>query len=306
MSEESDYKKIFDLLMTGRRKEAAPALLELFERTTQKELKLKIVDALMAALDPINEVLKLIKFASKGIELAKELNAPDFTAYLMARKAEFLMAQSSTLEYERSNLKLPPGWMEFSTEADKSRHELLSKKIVAIEAEIDNLLTEAFEIAEQIGDKKSLAYILMVQASIASSCYLRYKGKYILGGWRTKIWLILHRWGYEFSFLLGFKAYKELNYYVRSFTEDYLKAAKLLEEINDNPSWPYYDLAVHLMTAHKFRKALHYLNKAEPIAKERNDKLQLAKITAVRESIKKRNKDMPDYLKGETREEIVV
>jgi hypothetical protein len=127
------------------------------------------------------------------------------------------------------------------------------------------------------------------------------------GNWKAKVWLLLHRMGYDVPILFGFKHSQVLKTYVNSFTADYLRAAKLFEEIDDDGAgYAYFDLAVNFKSSYHFRKAKKSLRKAETIAKKYNNELMAAKIKDLAKSIKARNRDVPDYLKGEKREEIVT
>ena len=293
--------------MSGRRKEASAALLPLYQRTTKNGFKIQIIDALLSALDPILENQRLIDMASEGARLAGELGATDVRAHFMSRRADFLMAKISSYHYQCANLKLAPGWIEFSTEVDRNNYEILARKKNELEIEIEQLLNEALALAERTGNKKVLAFILMSRASVQSSRYIQYKMDSMRSTWKAKIWLLLHRMGYEVPILFGFKYSRVLKSYVSSFTGDYRRAAKLFEEIDDDGAgYAYFDLAVNLKSSYHFRKAKKSLRKAENIAKKYNNELMAAKIKDLAKSIKARNRDVPDYLKGEKREEIVV
>jgi len=307
MSNENNFKEAIDLLMTGRRKESSVILLDLYKRVVQSEFKVQLIDALITALDPIKENQNLINMASEGIKLAGRLRMLPFQAHFMGRKAEFLISKSSQYQYQRANLKLTPGWIEFSTEADKNNYEIFTKKVEKLDEEVDQLLVDAVSIAEKANDKKALAFVLMSKASIESSRYLQYKMECIRDAWGTKIWIFFHKLGFDITHLLNFKHYKILKIYIDSFTKNYLEAAKLLEEIGDSAaSYAYFDLAVHLQLAYKFHKAKDYLRKAKIIAKKHNDVLLIAKAKALEKSIKTKNRDIPNYLEGEGEEEIVV
>ena len=172
--------------------------------------------------------------------------------------------------------------IEFSTEADKNTHETLTKKIEGTEAEVDQLLADAFRLAEGADNKKVLAFVLMSRASLESSRYMQYKMDFIRGILKAKIWLLLHRLGYEIPILFGFKHFRVLKAYVNSFTGDYLKAARLFEEIDDDGAgFAYYNLAVHLRSAYSFSRAKNYLRKAKTIANRHKNALLAANIKAL-------------------------
>lgn len=303
MSEENKYKRATDLLMEGKRKEASTILLTLYKQTTKRGFKVQLIDALLVALDPIKDNQKLIDMSSEGIKLASELRMSAPRAHFMGRKADFLMSRVSSYRYQRSNLKLTPGWIGFSTEADKRSYEELTAEIEGFEKEVDQLLTEAIFIAERIDNKRALGFILMSKASAENYRYLYYKMEYMSGTLKVKVWLLLHRYGFEVPILFGLKYHKTLKEYLDSFTASYLRAAKLLDEIGDDTAgFAYYDLAVNLKTAYKFRRTNKYLCRAKVIAERSNNTLLDSKIKELEKSIKARNKDIPNYLEGETRE----
>jgi len=307
MLDEDNFRKAMDLLLSGRRKESSVILLDLYKRAVRTGFRLQLIDALSTALDPIKENQELIDMTSEGIKLAGEMRMPTLQAHFMGRKAEFLMTKVSQYQYQRANIKLAPGWIEFSTEVDKNSYESFTKKIEELDKEIDQLLADAVSTTKKVDDKKGLAFVLMSKASIESSRYLQYKMECIRGTWRAKIWLFFHKLGFDIMPFFNPKHFKILRTYVKSFTENYLEAARLLKEIGDSAEgYAYFDLAVHLMTAYKFRKAMSYINQAKAIAGKYNDTLLLVKAQALEKSIRTKNKDMPNYLEGETREEIVV
>ena len=103
MSEKIDFKKAMSLLMKGRGKEASTVLLPLYQQTTKKGFKLQLIDALLTALDPLQENQKLIDMAFEGIRLANELRASDLQAHFMAKKADFLMNNVLLDQHQRAN-----------------------------------------------------------------------------------------------------------------------------------------------------------------------------------------------------------
>lgn len=307
MPEENNFEEAMGLLKTGRRKEASRIFLQLYQQTTNNRFKLQILDPLITALDPTQENKKLIDLCSDGIDLAAVLGFSDLQAHFMGRKADFLVNKLSVYQYHRACLKLAPGWIEFSTESDKKKHEFLTKKIEELEIEIDRLLGDAFKLGEAIGNKKISAFILMSKASVESSRYFQYKMDYLRVPWKAKIALLLNRLGYESTLIFGFKHSQVLKGYIRSCIADYNNAAKLLEEINDDGArFAYYNLAVHLKSTYRFRMAKKCLRKAKAIAERNRDSQLLARIKALEASIMAKNRDVPNYIEGETRKEIVI
>lgn len=302
MPEENNFNNAMSLLIAGRRKEAAVELLNLYQRTTKKSLRLQLIEALMSALNHKRENQKLIDLSSEGIKFSEDLQLPALQAHFMSRKAEFLSNKSSLLHCQRAELKLAPGWLGFSTEAERISYDSLTAEIKSLEKETDRLLSDATTIAKLTGKKKVLGFILMSKGYVESSRYLDCKLKCIDVTWKSKVRLLFYKWGFEIPLLFGFKRYKRLKTYVDSFTKSYLEAVRLLEEIDDLAAGSaYYNLAVHLKMAYKFRQAKNYLRKAKFIAeKHRNTSLR-HQINELKKSIKARNRDIPNYLEGETR-----
>jgi len=305
MSEENDLKKMIELLMAGKRKEAAAGLLNLYPRITKKELRLQLIDASLSTLDPIKENQKLIEMSAEGVKIAEDLQMPNLQAHFMGNKANFLMDKITFLQHQRYSLKLAPGWIEFSTEADKKQYEIIIKEVERREKEINTLLAQAMILAEQSGDKKVLGRILMFRGSVESTRHLHHKIKCFSGNSKVKRWLkfkFLHHLILKYPFIFNKKQSKRLKSFVASFTSDFLRAAQVFEEIKDpTAGYAYHNLANNLKSAYRFKKAKKYLKKAESVAKEYNDTLLMRQVKIMKKAIKAKNRDIPDYIGGETR-----
>ena len=307
MSEGKYFREALSLLLSGRRKEAAAKLLPLYEHAISKHFRIQVIDALLSALNPIQDNQKLVELASEGIGLANELGTTNFKAHFMSRKADLLMRRVDSYQYQRASLKLIPDWFVFSLEIDKNKYENLTKAVEGLEIDIEKLLADALALAQATGDKKVLAFILMSKASIGFSHFMHYKMGFLRDSGKAKLSLFLHKLGFEIPILFGYKYYRSLRLYVNSFSANLLAAARLFKEIDDEQAaFAYFDLAICLRSAYRFRGAIKYLRKAEDAAKLRNNTLLLAQIRALKKSIWARNRDVPDYLEGEAREEITI
>lgn len=306
MSEEDNLQKAINLLTRGRRTEAATELLRLEKTISDKNLRLQLIGAAMSAWDPIKYNEKLIQVSGEGVKITQEFGRKDLQANFMSRRAEFVMSKVSLLHYHRGNLKLAPGWIEFSTEAEKEKHSELSQEIDKLEGEVNELLTRALELAKESGSKEALGTALMSKGAVESARYINYKMEYMVGSRSAKPWL-------KFSFLRyplleqlfifpGSKGGK-LQSLVDSFTEDYLKAAEIFEELNDSTSgYAYHNLANHLRIAFRFGAARKYLEMASNSAKKYNDPLLKHQIEMLKKEIDTKNRNIPDYIHGESRE----
>lgn len=304
MSEENDLHNAMHLLANGSRKEAATQLLSLYRRTTKTGLKLQLIDTLLGTLDRLKENDLLISLSTEGFTLAEQLKRADLQAHFMARKAEFLMSKIALPQYERHNLRLSPGWLEFSTEADQDQHAILTTEIEKHEKEISALLSDAVALAEQSGNKKVLGYVLMSKASVESLRYLQFKMDCIPGNRKITRWTRLLR-GFDLEYLLAFdrEQRNKLKGYIAAFTLDSLRAVQLFDELEDvTAGYAYHNLANALKNAYKFREAKRCLAKAKGAAQKYGDSFLSQRIEEMERAIKVRNKDIPNYLEGETRE----
>jgi hypothetical protein len=67
-----------------------------------------------------------------------------------------------------------------------------------------------------------------------------------------------------------------------------------------NVGYAFYAAANDLRTANRFRKARRYLKQAEPIATHYKDRSLLDRIPALKERIRQRNRNVPNYAAGES------
>jgi tetratricopeptide (TPR) repeat protein len=305
--EVNNFKRAMALLNKGYKKQSALILLRLYEKSTKIGFKIQLIDALITVLDPMEDNEKLIELSSSGISLASALNVADVGAHFKARKADFLMGKRVLLEFERVNLKLAQKWLQFATEKEKTRYEELSLEISKIDEEVSNLLGEAVEGALHVGNKKTLALVYMSKGGIEGSRYLQFKMNTLRGSWRARVFLVLHKFGIEIPFIYGLRQGLELIFFVNSFTKSFIDAANLLTEIGDeDAALAYFDLAVNLQSAYKFRSAARYLKRAKSIATQHGNQLLLANISVLEKSISTKHRDIPDYLEGEKRPEVVI
>lgn len=305
MQEENKLQSAISLLVQGRRKEASTELLSLEKIITDKNLRIQLIDAALSALDPVKENETLIRLSTEAINIAREYQKNDSQAFFMGRKADFLEGSITFLHYEQQNIKLSPDWLEFSTEQDKDRYEELTKRIEEINSEIDSLLSKAFILAEASNKKDIIARIFMSAAGIESARYFYKKADKVRGGLYTKLWLKIRFMRYPFFenlFIFSQKKKKELAGLVKSFKEKFLKAADIFTELNDPMAgYVYCNLANSLNSAYKFSEAKKYLLKALELANHFNDALLKKHIESLEKTINSKNRDIPDYVNGESR-----
>lgn len=305
MSKESELQKALDLMNQGKRSESRAILLSLEPQIKDAHHRLLLIDASLSVLDPVHDNLKKVALSVEGASLAEAAGLVDLKAHFEARTADLLMLQVGLCHHESAKLKLSPEWIEFATEAEKTRYESLTKEMEELNAKIDNLLSRAIFQAEKSGNKKILGYVLMSKGDVVSSRYMQFKADH-MRGFRAKFWSRFELMRYPFfEYLLTFSNgdARTLNAYVKTFTRDFLKAAKLLEEINDpSAGAAYQNLANHLRTAYRFSEAKKYVAKGKAIATKHNDALLMRQLEMMERSIATKNRDIPDYINGETRD----
>lgn len=306
MPEEDNFTRGLKLLEAGRRREAVGELSEAYRRALNPNARLQIIDALLSALDQIKDNEKLLALTAEAIAITQTLQNDEYRAHFMARRAEHLMTKNGFVQYEQQMIKLAPGWIEFSLQRDKDRYESLAAIRQANDQEINNLIKGAMLLAEIKGREELLGFVLMSRGSIASGRYMELKGEYLrlespIVKWLKSGWLRYYLFDHRLIFSTQHR--KELKALIASFRADYLRAAKLFEELgSEMAASAYYNLANHLRTAFRFQEATNNLAKAEEIARKTNDLTVLRQAEILKKIIKARNRDVPNYVGGETRE----
>lgn len=305
MSERDELKAAMDLAMQGRRSDARDAVLSLESRIKEPHLRLHFIDVALSTLDNVRDNAKKVTLSIEGTRIAEAIGRTDLQAHFMAKTADLAMLQVAMWHHRRSMLRLVPRWFQFATEADKSEYESLTELIDKLESEIDALLSQALTQSERSSNKKVQASVLMSLGSIESARYLRAKMD-CMQGVRAQLWTMFEFMRYPFfEYLLTCwnGDSKKLNTHVKLFTNSFLKAARLSDEIGDPlGGHAYHNLAIHLKSAYRFGAAKRYLAKARAIALKQNDALMLQQLDTLEKYINAKNRDIPDYMSGETRE----
>ena len=307
MSAVGDLERAIILLARGKRREAATVLLRLEPGRMDRATRLKFIDASLSSLDRLQHEQGLVDLSLEGIKIAGELGRKNVQAHFMSRRAELLIARRAVVHHGLTSLKLAPTWMGFSTAADKCKYETLWEEFNSIGKEVDNLLAQALEIAEGTGEQRLLAFVLMARGTITSAKYGEFKSDCLRDRLRAKLWVkyqILRYPFFERFVLFGRRDGRRLADLVRSFSHDFLRAAALLENIGDSVACSaYYNLANHLRSTYRFAAARKYLGRARTCAERNGDVLIIQQCQKLSDIIKKRNRDIPDYLRGERRED---
>lgn len=304
MSERDEVEKAMELAMRGSRSDARDIVLRLEPRIKEPNLRLRLIHVAQSVLSNVKDNAKKTTLSVEGAKIAEAIGRTDLQGHFMATTADLMMLQVSLLHHSRSMLKIAPRWFEFATEADKNEHESLTTLIEQRESEIDTLLSQAVSHSERSGDKKIQASVLMSMGSIESQRYQQYKMD-CMRGVRAKLWTMFEFMHYPFfEYLLTFwnGDDQKLNAHLKSFTTSFLTAARLASEIDDPlAGYAYYNLAVHLKSTYRFGAAKRHLATARILALKHNDAALIEQLEALEKYIKRKNRDIPDYLSGETR-----
>ena len=312
MSEKNDFEQAIALLSKGRKQEAAKELWTLYTTVASKSFRLQvIVDGLVNALHPFKDLDQLMTVVNEGISLSEQMNKADIQAYLMAKKASLHMNEITILQYRQQNLRLHPAWIAFATEAEEAEYRAITEKINEIEESADALLGPALQMANETENKRTEACVWVSTGEVNVGRYMHFKMQAMMGSVeRAKWWRrlsLLRRYGLENYLFYNLREIRELRNYIAQFTSSLLRAASLFQEIIDSEeAYSLFKLSNHLRTAFKFREARKYLKRAETVARNYNQELLLKHVEEMKKRIKSRNKDVPNYLEGETREEIRI
>jgi hypothetical protein len=305
MSVDDNLTKGFALLNAGNRKEAASEFFQAYRKAADLDSRIQIIDGLLNALDSVRDNETLTALSAEAIAIAERLQDDEYRAHFMARRAEHLMAKNGFLQYEQQMIKLAPGWVGFSLQRDKERYESLVSTRQANDQEIDDLLSRAVHLAEEKGREQLLGYVLMARGNVKSARYMERKGEYLrmesrLIKWFKSEWFRYYVLNHRFIFSSKHRA--ELKILISSYTADLLRAAKLFEEMESPMAGnAYFNLANHIRMTFRFTEANKYLLRAEKIANKYNDIVVIRQSAILRKVIKAKNKDIPNYLAGETR-----
>ncbi len=304
MSEKDELKRAMELATQGKRAEARDVLLNLEPRIKEPQLRLQLIDVALSTLDNVGDNAKKATLSIEGARIAHTMGRTDLQAHFMAKTADLIMLQVAVWHHRRSMLRLTPRWFQFATEADKREYESLITLIERLDTEIDSLLSQAITQSQKSSNKKIQASVLMSRGNIEAARYLRYKMD-CMRGIRAKLWMKFTILRYPvFEYLLTFSNgdARQLNNYVKSFTNNFLEAATLSDEIGDHlAGYALHHLALHLKSAYRFCAAKKCLRRARAVAIKHRDPVLSQQLDELEEIIKAKNRDIPDYLSGETR-----
>jgi tetratricopeptide (TPR) repeat protein len=289
---------------SGRVKAAAAAHLDLTRKAQSTELRLRSALVLIERLNPAWDAELILEACSTGLAMATKLGENATQAYLMGMRAKNLAIFAASLVEERKSLRLAPGWIGFSLGRDESTHKALSEQIDKTEHEIDQLAQNA---QKQSPDQTTLGHVLMSVAHISFQRYMGLKSDRLRMSVRLPS--LIREWlrtsGLDEYFWYASADRQAMRNHLEQCEKRYNEAISAFRSADDelNVAYAYYAVANDLRSANRFRQATRYLDQAEAIARRHNDEQLANRIPVLRERIRKRNKNIPNYVAGEGRPE---
>jgi hypothetical protein len=301
-TDEEQFAAAETLWASGRVKTAAAAHLELSRKAQSAELRLRSALVLIERLNPAWYAEVILEACSTGLAMATKLGENGTQAYLMGMRAKNLAMLAASLTEERKSLRLAPGWIGFSLHRDESQYKSLSEQIDKTDQEIDQLAQNAQKASP---DQIALGHVLMSVANISFQRYMGLKSDRLRMSVRlpSLIRQWIRTWALDEYFWYGSADRQALRSHLKQCEKRYNEAVSAFRSADDelNVAYAYYGLANDLRSASRFKQATRYLNQAEAIASRHNDEQLTNRIPALRERIRKRNNNIPNYLAGEGR-----
>lgn len=278
----------------GHTRSASVLFWDIYNKTKDSSLKLQIINELTSTLSPTEDLDKLIKICTDGMNLAEQLGSLDLKAGIMAKKANYLLHYVSLYRYERKNLKLAPGWKEFALESKEKEYDELTKKISKFENEADDLLHESIMIVNEINDQNAKAYVLSLEGQFYGGKYLGFKMESMK---TSKKFLFSLSPKLKDYFLYNRSSRKKMKEYISIFKRSFLESAKIFGSLNNKLGEAYslYGLAIQLRGTNRFRKVIKFLTKAKKIAQKQKDVVLLNGINEFEKKIKRKDRDIKDH-----------
>ncbi|MFA5994681.1 MAG: hypothetical protein WC823_07025 [Parcubacteria group bacterium] len=302
MTEKEKYKMAIQLMSKEKesRKKSAVIFDELVEKANDNTIRMQSILYLVVLLNAVDHNSRIIAVCDKGLTLGKKLNDYGSVAYLMSIKAKCLEEQASLCNYEKHSLSSSLGWFNYSLESDREKADIFDKKGAMLEEQSKILIDDAIKMAEKIQRHDALANILMMSGEIYGGMYLTGKIRKMK---KPKLYLFLNKFHLDDFYMRFIEGDGETWRCIKKSEALLLRASQIFESLGNqtNQAYAFYNLANQLRLAREFRKAKKYLEKARSIAQIKNDIPLLESIVILEETIRAKNKDVPDYINGERR-----
>lgn len=291
------------LVLAGQKKKALPLLWTL-RNSKDLNVQLQAGLALVVALDQSTQNRELLEVTNATILVASELQDGAVHTYLLAKKAEFMSNQLSTLIYRQRTLKLAEGvfdWIEFSLEEDKEEFENLRRERAALESEIASLEHQVLTAAESSGNRYMRGHIFTALGEVFFSRYLDghldHAPRTRLRTMVTNLYAV-RRWHLEGLIGYSRRDRRQLRRLWNNCVASYKKAIVEFQTAGHavDAAFAQYGLAVKFTITFHFRLARKYLKRAKQFAESAMDKSLLASIEDLDATIKDKNRHPRNYV----------
>lgn len=303
MSEAQDLKLARELIAESKKDEASKILWKLYESRNPK-MKLDAILGLLVTLDHFTENMKLLRITEEGLKIASSLAGEDTATYLLVEKCNFLNTQFGFMLYRQKNLKMAANvfkWIDFATEREKREFEALNQKRKEIEHEIQNLENRVLNSVKNSENHYFKGNIYLRFGKLYGSKFFHEQLNSMIGG-KTRSMIgnvyFVRRWNLGKWFLYRKQGRKRIN-------DCWAKCVNFLESAisefraggyNGEMAHAYYNLAVKHGLAFGFKKAKIFLEQADKLARENNEKALIPKIELYRQQLVNKNRNIRDYV----------
>jgi hypothetical protein len=303
MSEARELKEAQKLIALNQKERALPLLWKLYA-SNNPDVKLEAGLSLLVALDQLTENKKLLEITEETIKVASNLGRKEVRAYLLSKKAIFLLADLGFLIYRRRNLNLASGvfkWIDFALEKDKKEYEAIIVKCDQLDKEISAVEAEIFDLVQSTANHYFRGHIFMSLGEVYFSRFLNNHLDLMIGGkWRSKICNIyfVRRWKLDKLINYDRDARRKLNiskekcimFFERTISE--FKSGNHEADL----AHAFYNFAAKFTLMFHFIKARKYLNQAKLKAEARNEITLLTQIGELESRIKDKYRHSRNYV----------
>jgi hypothetical protein len=299
-SEEDEFAAAEKLWSSGDAGTATQMHVDLTRHAQNPDLRLRSAIALLERLNPAQHLDLILKTCSIGIKMAETLGETETKACLLATRARNLAILNGSLFSARKNLRIAPGWLGFSLESDEQKYKKLTAAIESNDKEIEKLICEAQKVK---ADCATIGHILLSVGEISFQRYMNVKVECLreLVPLPRFVREKIRAYALDENFWYAASARQVMRRLLKTCEYQHCKAAvcfiKAADEVNTASA--FYNLANHLRSANRFRQAKLYLEEAETIAKKCDNEMLLDRIPLLKERIRQRNRNVPDYAGGD-------
>jgi hypothetical protein len=303
VSEADDLKTAQTLVAAGQKGKALPLLWRLYG-STDPNIKIYVVFALLAALDRLTQNDLLIEVTDNAIAAASASARREVYGHLLGKKAEFLCDKLSWLVYRQHSLNLAAGvfeWIGFSLEEDRLEFDKLSEQRKRLEEEIASLIATVLVEVGSSQDHYMKGHTFVSLGEISFSHFLTSKID-LIGGGRIRHMLMNAYYVRRFN-LDTFVGYKRANRRrITRFWKDsvtfYRTAIAEFEAAKYNADLAHalHGLAVKFALNYRFFRAGQTLRRAKHLAEIENQTSLLASIADLEQTVKDKYKHPRNYV----------